>query len=83
MLIGCVVSGACVWMEFITLATNRTEAVVNESCAELHLYKGKSSYVRRGDRTCRETCVLVEFSVWKRERDDIRIGTYLCKYSDA
>jgi len=25
----------------------------------------------------------VEFSVLKRERDDIRIGTYLCKYSDA
>jgi len=30
----------CVWAEFITLATNRTEAVVNESRAELHIYKG-------------------------------------------
>jgi len=40
-LIGYVVSGAglCVWAEFIMLATNRTEAVVNESRAELHLYK--------------------------------------------
>jgi len=26
---------------------------------------------------------LVEFSVRKRERDDLRIGKYLCKYSDA
>jgi len=25
----------------------------------------------------------VEISVWKRERDNIRIGTYLCKYSKA
>jgi len=42
MLIGYVVSGAvlCVWAEFIMLATNRTEAVVNKSRAELHLYKG-------------------------------------------
>jgi len=41
-LIGYVVSGAvlCVWAEFIMLATNRTEAVVNESRAELHMYKG-------------------------------------------
>jgi len=33
MLIGYVVSGAvlCEWAEFIMLATNRTEAVVNES----------------------------------------------------
>jgi len=32
----CIVSGAvlCVWAEFITLATNRTEAVVNESRAQ-------------------------------------------------
>jgi len=84
MLIGYVVSGVvlCVWAEFIMLATNRTEAVVNESSAELHMYK-ESSYVRGEDRTCGETCVLVEFSVWKRERDDIRIGSYLCKYSDA
>jgi len=59
MLIGYVVSGAvlCVWVEFIMLATNRTEAVVNELRAELHMYK-ESSYVRRDDRTCRETCVL-------------------------
>jgi len=36
MLIGYVVSGAvlCVWAEFIMLATNRTEAVVNESRAQ-------------------------------------------------
>jgi len=47
------------------LATNRTEAVVNESRAKLHMYEG-SSYVRGVDRTCRETCVLVEFSVWKK-----------------
>jgi len=35
MLIGYVVSGAvlCVWAEFIMLATNRTEAVENESRA--------------------------------------------------
>jgi len=26
---------------------------------------------------------LVEFSIWKKKRDDIRIGTYLCKFSDA
>jgi len=64
------------------LATNRNEAVVNESRAELHLYK-ESSYIRGVDRMCTETCVLVEFSVWKRERDDIRIGTYLCIYSDV
>jgi len=32
--------GLCVWAEFIMLATNRTEAVVNESCVELHMYKG-------------------------------------------
>jgi len=84
MLIGHVVSGAvlCVWAEFIMLATNRTEAVVNESRAVLHMYK-ESSYVRGVDRTCRDTCVLVKFSVWKRERDEIRIGTHLCKYSDV
>jgi len=74
----------CVWAEFIMLATNRTEAVVIESRAELHMcIERESSYVRGVDRTCRETCVLVEFYVWKRERDDARIGTYLCKYSDA
>jgi len=80
-----VVSGAvlCVRAEFYMLATNRTEAVVNESRAELYMYIEESSYVSGVDRTCRETCVLVEFSVRKRERDDIRIGTYLCKYSDA
>jgi len=41
-LIGYVVNGAvlCVWAEFIMLATNKTEAVVNESRAELHKYKG-------------------------------------------
>jgi len=38
-LIDCVVSGAVlrVWAEFIILATNSTEAVVNESRAELHI----------------------------------------------
>jgi len=30
----------CVWAEFIMLATNKTEAVVNELRAELHMYKG-------------------------------------------
>jgi len=28
----------CVWAEFIMLATNRTEAVVNESRAELYMF---------------------------------------------
>jgi len=39
MLIGFVVSGAvlCVWAEFILLATNRIEAVVNESRAKLYM----------------------------------------------
>jgi len=39
MLIGYVVGGAVlrVWAEFITLATNGTEAVVNESRAELNM----------------------------------------------
>jgi len=48
----------CVWAEFIMLATNRTEAVVNESRAELHMCIREWSYVRGVDRTCRETCVL-------------------------
>jgi len=50
MLIGYVVSGAvlCVWAEFIMLATNRTEAVVNESRAELDLYKGsRATFVEK------------------------------------
>jgi len=81
MLIGDVVSGAvlCVWSEFTMLATNRTEAMVNESRAELYMYRKESSFVRGVDRTC----ILVGFSVGKRERDDILIGTYLCKYSNA
>jgi len=59
MLIGYVFSGAvlCVWAEFIMLATNRTEAVVNKSRAELYMCI-ESRYVRGVDRTCRETCVL-------------------------
>jgi len=73
-----------VWAEFIMLATNRTEAVVNESRAELHVYKGsRATFVEWVGRVERPVS-LVEFSVWKRERDDdIRIWTYLCKYSDA
>jgi len=52
-LIGYVVSEAvlCVWAEFIMLATNRTEAVVNESRAELHTHKEVEL------RSCRESNV--------------------------
>jgi len=39
------------------LATNRTEAVVNESRAELHMSIGESSYVCAVDQTCIENCV--------------------------
>jgi len=65
------------------LATNRTEAVVNESRAELHLYKESRATFVEGIGRVERPVSWVEFSVWKRERDDIRIGTYLCKYSDV
>jgi len=66
------------------LATNRTEAVVNESRAELHMYKGgRATIVEVWIGRVERPVSLVEFSVWKRERDDIRIWTYLCKFSDA
>jgi len=48
----------CVWAEFIILATNRTEAVVNESRAELYMCVEEGSCIRGGDRTCVESCVL-------------------------
>jgi len=85
MLIGYVVSGAvlCVWAELIMLATNRTEAVINESRAELYMYSDSLvTFVELIGRVERSVS-WSSFSVWKRERDDIRIGTYLCTYSNA
>jgi len=62
------------------LATNRTEAVVNESGAWLYVcIEELVELIGRVERPVS----WVEFSVWKRERGDLRIGTYLCKYSDA
>jgi len=65
------------------LASNRTEAVVNESRAELYMcIESRATLVELIGRVWRPVS-WVEFSVWKRERDKIRIGTYLSKYSDA
>jgi len=61
-----------------------TEAVVTESRAELYMWieRSRDSLVELIGHV-EKPVSLVEFSMWKRKRYDMRIGTYLCKYSDA
>jgi len=66
----CVVSGAvlCVWAELIMLAINRTEAVVNKSRAELHMYKGVDLRSWRGSDVWRDLCLGRVFRMVKGTR---------------
>jgi len=61
------------------LATNRTEAVVTRYVRSYIYIGNRATFAEEIGRVERPV-YLVEFSVRKRERDDIRIGTYLYIY---